>query len=156
MEFLWGIYGGTIAFYSTENFNVSNKVQLALETTLASDMYQYDFVYGDITKKRTWWAILAYSYFIEEKNEILIGLNPLKLEEFPIQEWILSELVVYWTQYYSANTIRVLITALHKSHIERGYEKFESNTFKKLHAAYTIAQKQKVIMCRLKMNSYMV
>jgi hypothetical protein len=37
-----------IAFYSTENFNVSNKVKLALETTLPGDMYQYDYVHGDI------------------------------------------------------------------------------------------------------------
>jgi hypothetical protein len=71
-----------IAFYSTENFNVSNKVKLALETTLPSDMYHYDHVHGDITNKRTLWAIKAYSYFIEEKNEILIGQNRPKIEEF--------------------------------------------------------------------------
>jgi hypothetical protein len=58
-------------------------------------MYQNDFVHGDITKKRTLSAIIVYSYFIGEKNEILIGQYPLKLEEFPIQESILSELVVY-------------------------------------------------------------
>jgi hypothetical protein len=86
-----------IAFYSTENFNVSNKVKLALETTLPSDMYQYDHVHGDKTNKRTLWANKAYSYFIEEKNEILIGQNRPKIEEFPIKESIISELVEYWT-----------------------------------------------------------
>jgi hypothetical protein len=41
------------AFHSTENFNVSNKVKLALKTTLPSNMYQYDYVHGDITNKRS-------------------------------------------------------------------------------------------------------
>jgi hypothetical protein len=112
-------------------------------------MYQYHHVHGDTTNKRTLWANKAYSYFIEEKNEILIGQNRPKIEEFPIQESIISELVEYWTQYYATNTIRILITLLHKSHIERGYEKFDSKIFKKLQAAYTISEKQRVIMCRL-------
>ncbi len=42
-----------IVFYSTENFNVSNKVKIALETTLPSDMYQCDHVHADKTNKRT-------------------------------------------------------------------------------------------------------
>jgi hypothetical protein len=41
------------AFYSTENFNVSNKVKLALKITLPSNMYQYDYVHGDITNERS-------------------------------------------------------------------------------------------------------
>jgi hypothetical protein len=36
---------------------------------------------------------------IEEKNEILIGQNLKPLQEMPIQESILPELVEYWTQY---------------------------------------------------------
>ena len=54
-------------------------------------MYQNDFFHGDITKKRTLSAIIVYSYFIGEKNEILIGQNRPKIEEFPIQESIISE-----------------------------------------------------------------
>ncbi len=57
---------------------------------------------------------------IEEKNEILIGQNLKPLQEMPIQESILPELVEYWTQYYAVNTIRGLISLLHQAHINRG------------------------------------
>jgi hypothetical protein len=33
-----------ILFYTNDNIHVSKKVKLALETTLPSEMYQYDFI----------------------------------------------------------------------------------------------------------------
>ncbi len=45
-------------------------------------MYQYDHIHGERTNKRNLWAIKACSYFIEEKNEILIGQKSPKIEEF--------------------------------------------------------------------------
>ena len=46
------------------------------------------------------------------------------------------------------NTIRILITLLHQSHIDRGNKEFDLQTFKTLKAAHRKAQKQRDIMCR--------
>ena len=71
------------AFYSADNFNVSKRAKLSLESTNIYDLYLYDNMNLQQDSKVEIWASNIYSKFIEDLNETLTIQNQplLKLNE---------------------------------------------------------------------------
>ena len=71
------------AFYSADNFNVSKRAKLSLESTNIYDLYLYDNMNLQQDSNVEIWASNIYSEFIEDLNETLTIQNQplLKLNE---------------------------------------------------------------------------
>jgi len=94
------------------------------------------------------WAENTYSNFIEFKNEQLICDDKDQINEFPLTSKILDELIVYWTQMYTVNTIRSLIHNLHAYQIDFINKKFSDKQWTTIKNSLKVRQKQRDIICK--------
>ena len=139
-----------LSFIINENeLQVSKKVLRSIESTSISDLFLYDNFFTDEFKlKRMIWAKNTYSNFIEFKNEQLICDDKDQINEFPLTSKILDELIVYWTQMYTVNTIRSLIHNLHAYQIDFINKKFSDKQWTTIKNSLKVRQKQRDIICK--------
>jgi TusA-related sulfurtransferase len=111
------------SYYNKTNFNVSQKIKRAIDSTNISEMYLFDKSKRKMQTKKDIWALNAYLEFIDEYNENLVLEGKNEVKEFPITE----EIVIKLTDRCAVNTIKVLLSKLNQIQAEENFEKYDGD-----------------------------
>jgi hypothetical protein len=120
--------------HNMRNDSVNKNLLKALASTDVSDLHFFDEIRGiEENSVKQEWALRAYAKFLDIENERRQLASEPELDEFPISPKTLECYVLYLGQFYADNTVRTLITCIHKAQIDNFSNSFSSDhreTFK--------------------------